>query len=294
LAEKAKVYFTKDISSAGLARAYEALERRLDGKVAVKLSSGEGGNNYYLNPKLIQDLVNSLNGTIVECNTAYPGSRFKTADHWQTIKAHGFLDIAPVDILDEEGDISIPIPNGKQIKEDFVGSHIARYDHCLVLSHFKGHAMGGFGGALKNISIGLASSSGKLHIHSAGKTRTDMMWALSTDQDAFVETMADAAGAVIKYFGEGERMVYINVMNNLSVDCDCDANPHEPELDDIGILSSLDPVALDKACVDLIYRSDMKKSASIRDRIEAKHGTVILNHGEKLGYGTKQYELIEL
>ncbi|MDR2842086.1 MAG: DUF362 domain-containing protein [Spirochaetaceae bacterium] len=285
----AKVYMTRDISPAGLAALYNALERKVSGKVAVKISTGEPGGHHFLDPALIKDLVKSVNGTIVESNTAYGGKRANTLMHKQVAKDHGFTAIATVDILDEDGSISLPFAKGKNIKEDFVGSHFANYDSFLVLSHFKGHAMGGFGGALKNISIGIASSSGKAWIHSAGKSKTSM-W--GGKQDAFLESMAEASGAVMNKLGD--KIVYINVMNHLSIDCDCSGNPAPPELDDIGIFASVDPIALDKACVDQIYASDTKRSASLRERIESRNGMHTLDHAEKLGLGTQQYELVKI
>jgi uncharacterized Fe-S center protein len=287
--EKPKVFMTKEITPGGLMAVYEALERTLSGRVAVKLSTGEPGGHHFLSPGLIKNLVQSVDGTIVECNTAYEGKRFNTASHRQAAIDHGFTAIATVDIMDEEGSVSLPVKKGRNITENFVGSHFSNYDSCLVLSHFKGHQMAGFGGALKNISIGIASTEGKCWIHSGGKSKTNP-W--EGEQNAFLESMAEASESVIAYL-EG-KMVYINVMNHLSIDCDCNSNPARPELDDIGILSSLDPVALDKACVDLIYSSDMQRSSSLRRRIEGQNGMHILNHAESLGLGSQQYELVEL
>jgi uncharacterized Fe-S center protein len=291
-----QVLFTKEISSDGLMRLHTAIakERALSGRVAVKIHSGEPGGHHFAAPDLIKEVVRSVNGTIVECNTAYPGGRFETADHKQVVQDHGFTEIAPVDIMDEEGAISLPFPNGKNIKEDFVGSHFANYDAFLVLSHFKGHAMGGFGGAIKNMSIGIASGDGKLWIHTAGSTRdlSNFGEAFRTDQNLFLESMAEAAGAVIS--GLENRIVYINLMNNLSIDCDCNGNPAPPEMDDIGILASLDPVALDKACVDLVYEADEQKSASLRERMESRNGIHALDHAEALGLGGQQYKLVKL
>jgi uncharacterized Fe-S center protein len=281
-----KVYMTTAISPAGLAALYEALGRKLPGKVAVKISTGEPGGHHFLSPELIKGLVRSVNGTIVECNTAYGGRRAGTAMHKQVAIDHGFTAIAPVDILDEDGSISLPVVKGKNITENFVGSHFSNYDSYLVLSHFKGHAMGGFGGAIKNISIGIASSEGKSWIHSGGKRKTGV----GGSQNAFLESMAEAAGAVMNHLGE--RIVYINVMNHLSIDCDCSSNPAPPEMDDIGILASLDPVALDKACVDQIYASDTRRSASLRQRIESRNGRHTLDHAEALGLGSQQYTLV--
>jgi uncharacterized Fe-S center protein len=280
---------TTDISPAGLAAIYEALGHKVSGKVAVKLSTGEPGGHHFLDPSLIKDLVQSVEGTIVECNTAYGGKRAGTAMHKQVAIDHGFTAIARVDIMDEDGSISLPFAPGKNITEDFVGAHFADYDSFLVLSHFKGHAMGGFGGAVKNISIGIASSEGKAWIHSGGKSKTSAFGSGNT-QDAFLESMAEAAGAVMNNLGED--IVYISVMNHLSVDCDCSSNPAPPEMDDIGILASLDPVALDKACVDQVYASDTKRSASLRQRIESRNGLHTLDHAEALGLGSQQYTLV--
>jgi uncharacterized Fe-S center protein len=293
---QAQVFFTQDISPDGLLRIYSTLarERQLPGTVAVKLHSGEPGGHYFPAPDLIKDLVRSVSGTIVECNTAYPGGRFETVAHQQVLEDHGFTEIAPVDIMDEEGSISLPFPNGKNIKEDLVGSHFANYDSCLVLSHFKGHMMGGFGGAIKNMSVGIASGEGKMWIHSAGTTRDldNFGAAFRTDQNLFLESMAEAAGAVMHSLED--RVVYISLMNNLSVDCDCDASPAAPELDDIGILASLDPVALDRACVDLVYAADPQKSAALRERMEARNGVHTLDHAEALGLGSQQYHLVTI
>jgi uncharacterized Fe-S center protein len=287
------VYFTKKITPEAMIALYKAMGRDLPGKVGVKLSTGEAGDTYYLNPNLIKDLVHLVNGTIVECNTAYPGKRQNTAMHMQVAKDHGFTAIANVDIMDADGTMSIPVPKGVHLKEDFVGTHLANYDSLLVLSHFKGHAMGGFGGALKNISIGVASSSGKLYIHSAGAIKSgDFFQIFGTDQNAFVESMAEAASAVGNHFGK--NIVYINVMNNLSIDCDCSSNPAKPEIDDIGMLASTDPVALDQACVDLIYKADPKQSASLRKRMEDRKGVIILNHAEAIGFGNENYKLVSL
>jgi uncharacterized Fe-S center protein len=287
--EKSEVYMTGDISPAGLMSVYQVLERALPGKVAVKVSTGEPGGHHFLAPGLIQDLVQSVNGTIVECNTAYGGRRANTVAHKQVAVDHGFAAIAPVDIMDENGYIRLPFARGRNITEDLVGSRFADYNSFLVLSHFKGHAMGGFGGAIKNISIGIASSEGKCWIHTGGRSTTSMM---GGEQNAFLESMAEAAGAVMERMGN--NMLYINVMNHLSIDCDCDSNPAPPELDDIGILSSLDPVALDKACVDLIYAADTRRSASLRQRIESRGGMHTLVHAESLGLGSQQYVLLNL
>ncbi len=290
----AKVYMTRNISPEGLKAVYEALERKASGKkIAVKLSTGEPGGNNYLKPALIGDLVRSLGATIVECNTAYGGGRAATEDHLKAAADHGFTAIAPVDIMDAEGEVRLPVEGGRHLKYDIVGSHFLDYDFVVVLSHFKGHAMGGFGGAIKNISIGIASSAGKAWIHSAGKT-TDVnkVWGDLPAQDDFLESMAEAAKAIVDHCGE--RILYISVMNNLSVDCDCDAHPAPPRMGDIGILASLDPVALDKACVDLVYASKDEGKVHLIERMESRHGIHTLEHAEALGIGSQQYELVDL
>jgi len=294
-AQGAPVYFTKDLSSAGLLNIYTRLMqgRALPGKVAVKLHSGEPGGHNYPAPALIKELVQTVKGTIVECNTAYPGKRFTTESHMKALTDHGFTGIAPVDVMDENGSISLPFPKGKNITQNFVGANFANYDSFLILSHFKGHAMGGFGGALKNTSIGIASGEGKMWIHTAGTTRSrdDFSICFKTEQDLFLESMAEAAGSVIDRLGR-DRIVYVNLANNLSVDCDCDSNPAAPELDDFGILASMDPVALDRACVDMVYAADKAKSAPLRERIESRHGTHTLDHAEALGIGRQTYTLV--
>ena len=287
-ADAPKVYMTTYISPEGMKKVYEALGREPQGRVAVKLSTGEAGNTHYLSPDLIKDLVQSVNGTIVECNTAYGGSRASTAMHRQVAADHGFTAIAEVDIMDENGSMSIPVTKGVNLKEDFVGANLQNYDSMMVLSHFKGHAMGGFGGAIKNISIGVGSSEGKNWIHTAGHSRTSFM---GGDQDKFLESMAEAAGAVIDYMGE-ENMLYISVMNHLSVDCDCDGNPAAPDMHDIGILASLDPVALDQACVDLVYAAP--DGASLIQRMESRNGIHTLDHAEDIGVGSQSYELVSV
>ncbi len=286
-----QVFFTRDISSNGLLDIYSrvVLNRQLPGKIAVKLHSGEPGGHYFPNPNLIKDLVQSINGTIVECNTAYGGGRANTSAHKQVMIDHGFAAIAPTDIMDGEGYISLPFPNGTRIKEDFVGSHFTNYDSFLILSHFKGHAMGGYGGAIKNMSIGIASTAGKCWIHSSGNSMNSP-WGGA--QDPFLESMAEAAGAVINKLNN--QILYVNLMNNLSIDCDCNGRPAAPLLGDIGILASTDPVALDKACLDLIYAADPQKSASLRQRIESRNGFHTLVHAEAIGLGSQKYELIEL
>lgn len=286
-----KVYMTKAITPEALVRLYEALGRKAEGKVAVKLSTGEPGGHNFLQPKLIADLVKRVDGTIVECNTAYGGGRADTASHLKAAADHGFTAIAKVDIMDAEGDVALPVPGGKHLKEDFVGSHYLNYDFTVVLSHFKGHAMGGFGGALKNISIGIASSEGKAWIHTAGKTKRDL-WNNLPEQDDFLESMAEAAKAVTTHCGD--KILYINVMNRLSVDCDCDSSPEEPRMADIGILASLDPVALDKACVDQVYASPDPGRSHLIERMESRHGIHTVEHAEKLGVGSQHYELVSL
>ncbi len=293
---KSKVYFTKDISSDGLMKIYAALNCKLKGKVAVKISTGEPGGHNFLNAKMIAPLVSSIKGTIVECNTAYGGKRFESKDHWKAIKQHGFLDIAPCDIMDEEGEFDLPVKNYLRIPHDTVGSHLKNYDSMLVLSHFKGHVMGGFGGALKNISIGIASRNGKAYIHSVGKTsdpKIMMKNLFDRDQDAFIESMADACKAVIDFI-KPKNMAYINVANRLSVNCDCDAHPPEPEMADIGIFASLDPVALDQCCYDAVINSKDKGKKSLVERMNSRHGIHIVEASEQLGLGTHEYELIDL
>ncbi|AVQ29667.1 hypothetical protein C4N20_13035 [Fusobacterium ulcerans] len=268
-------------------KVYEALNKKPTGKVAVKISTGEPGGHNFLSPDLIKKLVTDVNGTIVECNTAYGGSRSTTAMHMQVAKDHGFTAIAPVDIQDAEGSISLPVKNGKHLTENLVGSHFKNYDSYIVISHFKGHAMGGFGGAIKNISIGIASAEGKALIHSAGKSRTNP-WGGA--QDPFLESMAEAAKTVSDELGG--NMLYINVMNRLSVDCDCSSNPAEPDMHDIGILASFDPVALDKACVDLVYAAPDGKS--LIERIESRNGTLTLKYAEEIELGSQQYSLVNV
>lgn len=279
------VYMTKDISPDGLIKVYEALGRKAQGKVAVKISSGEPGGHHFLSPDLIGPFVKDVNGTIVECNTAYGGGRANTASHQRVMEQHGFAAIAPVDIMDAEGTMSIPITGGKHLKEDVVGSHFANYGFVVNLAHFKGHAMGGFGGVIKNQSIGMASTAGKCLIHTAGASSTSP-W--GGDQDAFLESMAEAAKGVADHFGE--NILYINVMNYLSVDCDCDSSPAAPTMQDIGILASLDPVALDQACVDLVYAAPDGKD--LIARMESRNGIHTVAHGEAIGLGSRKYSLV--
>lgn len=288
-AMKPIVYMTTDISPDGLMSVYEKLEWTPTGKVAVKLSTGEPPASNYLSPDLIKELVHSVDGTIVECNTAYGGARANTAMHMQVARDHGFTAIADVDIQDAEGSMSLPVAGGSRLTENFVGSHFDDYDSYLVLSHFKGHAMAGFGGAIKNISIGLGSREGKSWIHSGGNSRTSP-WGGA--QDAFLESMAEAGKSVSDYLGHGDRIVYVNVMNRLSVDCDCDGNPAEHDMHDIGILASTDPVALDQACIDLVYAS--ADGASLIQRIESRNGVHTLEHADFIGLGSREYQLVSI
>ena len=285
------VYFTSDISPEGLMAVYEALGVSLNGKVAVKVSTGEPPASNYLRPELIKDLVQSVNGTIVECNTAYGGSRAQTAMHYQVAKDHGFTDIANFQILDENGSMTLTVSGGSVLKENYVGKAFADYDSYLILSHFKGHSMAGFGGAIKNISIGLGSSEGKAWIHSGGTSKQNP-W--GGKQDAFLEAMAEAGKSVSDYLGNGERIVYVNVMNRLSVDCDCDGHPAEPDMHDIGILASTDPVALDQACIDLIYAQKDAEGASLVNRIESRNGLHTLEHAADIGLGSRTYNLVKI
>ena len=289
--EVPKVYMFTKISAENLVKISEALGREATGKVAVKLSTGEPGGHNFLQPALIKDLVKKVNGTIVECNTAYGGGRANTENHLKAAKEHGFTAIAPVDIMDADGEVALPVKGGKHLKEDFVGSHYLNYDFTIILSHFKGHAMGGFGGAIKNMSIGIASSGGKAWIHSAGKTKGDP-WGNLPPQDDFLESMAEAAKAVADHCGD--KILYISVANNLSVDCDCDASPEDPQMGNIGILASLDPIALDKACTDLVRASEDHGKIHLIERIDSRHGMHTLEYGEKLGIGSQKYELVKL
>ena len=295
---QSKVYVTRDISASGIVKAYEALGRKAEGRVAVKISTGESEKTGYLRPAMIKDLVDKVGGTIVECNTAYGGARQDIKKHWAAIKERGFMDIAKVDIMDEEGDMNIPVRDTTWIKYDIVGNHMKNYDFMINLAHFKGHEMGGFGGVLKNASIGCASTAGKGYIHSHGVTsKVPDAWRYTKPQDAFIESMAAAAQAVHDYFGNGEKVVYINVMYKMSIDCDCNGNPQEPLIADYGILSSLDPVALDQACYDIItkiHNDAHNNTKPLLDRIAKQHGTHILEWGEKIGLGSRKYELVEL
>ena len=297
-ATPAKVYMTTDISAEGLVRVYEALGVEATGKVAVKISTGEPGGKNYLKPELIKNLVQKVGGTIVECNTAYAGRRNTTEAHLEAAREHGFFDIANVDIMDAEGEIKIPVKDTTHIKYNIVGKNLASYDFMINLAHFKGHAMGGFGGVLKNQSIGNASSRGKAYIHSAGRNEeVAKIWKFTDDQIGFLESMAAAAQSVHDYFGNGERIIYINVMNNMSIDCDCDSHPADPLLKDVGILASTDPVALDKACLDIVFNiepTEGNDNGPLLERIASKHGTHIVDYAEQIGLGSEKYELVNI
>ena len=294
-APKATVYFTSDISPECLVAIDTALGVPATGRVAVKISTGESAESNYLRPELIANLVHEVKGTLVECNTAYGGNRTKTEDHRKAIAERGFEKVAPVDIMDADGEMQIPVQDTRHIKYDIVGTHLQNYDFMVNLAHFKGHAMGGFGGVLKNQSIGVASTSGKLYIHSAGRSTTRWM---SDNQDGFLESMAAAAQGVHDYFKqEGRDIIYINVMNNMSVDCDCDGHPAKPRLKDIGILASTDPVALDKACTDLVFNhvdSAGDEAKPLQQRINRQHGLHILDYAAGLGLGSLEYEMIDI
>ena len=293
---RSKVLMTKEISPDALVKIYEALKRKASGRVAIKISTGEPGGHNFLQPSLIKDLVQKVSGTIVECNTAYVGKRFTTEEHIQAAKDHGFFDIAKVDIMDSEGEFNIPVKDKKHSQYNIVGTHLKNYDFMINLAHFKGHAMGGFGGVIKKQSIGVACSKGKTYIHTAGKTaETAELWNNLPEQDAFLESMAASAQSVADYFGD--NILYINVMNNLSIDCDCDSNPHDPEMKDIGILASTDPVALDQACLDLVYAvkpTEGNDNRPLVNRIESLHGRHTVDYAETIGLGSKNYELVVL
>ncbi len=285
-----KVYFIREISPEALMKVYQALGREAKGtNVAVKVSTGEPGGHNYLQPSLIKDLVQEVDGTIIECNTAYGGKRSGTEDHLQAARDHGFMDIAHVDIMDADGEVDLPVSGGSRLTRDIVGKNFLNYDFTVILSHFKGHAMAGFGGAVKNMSIGIASANGKRLIHSGGTSTTD--WGNPT-QEEFLEAMSEAAKAVADHCGE--NILYISVMNKLSVDCDCDSNPADPEMGDVGILASLDPVALDKACVDQVYASTDHGKIHLVERMESRQGVHALVHAEKIGLGSQQYELVDM
>lgn len=286
--KKSKVYFTRNITSENVLKMYKVLNIELQGRVCVKVHSGEAGNQNYLKPLFFKDTIDYVNGTVVECNTAYDGERNTTLKHKKLMDEHEWTKYFNVDIMDSEGDLELDIKNGKVIKKNFVGNHIKNYDSMLVLSHFKGHPMGGYGGALKQLSIGCASSYGKAYIHGAGVPED--IW--TADHDKFLESMADAASSVVDYF-KG-NIAYINVMCNMSVDCDCCKVAEDPCISDIGILSSIDPVALDKACIDLVYNSSDPNKDHLIERIESRNGTHTIYEANKRGIGSLEYELIEI
>ena len=283
--EKSKVYFMNEISKENLVKIYDALNVKLPGKVAVKVHSGEEGNQNYLRPEFMQDIVKHVNGTIVECNTAYGGERNTTEKHQKLMENHRWSKLYNVDIMDAEGQIELPIPEGKVIKVNYVGKDIQNYDSMLVISHFKGHPMGGFGGALKNISIGVASSYGKAYIHGAGEP--EKIW--TADHDKFLESMADADKSIVDHFKE--NILFINIMCNMSVDCDCCAVAEDPCMQDIGILASTDPVALDQACIDLVYNSNDPGKDHFIERVESRNGVHTIEAAAEIGVGNREYEL---
>lgn len=290
---KSKVLFTKEISPSGLVKIYEALGEKLNGKVAVKLHSGEEGNQNYLRPEFVRELIHHVNGTVVECNTAYNGARNTTEKYQVLMEKHGWNKYFDVDIMDAEGDLELDIPNGKVIKKNYVGKNISNYDSMLVLSHFKGHPMGGYGGALKQLSIGVASSSGKTYIHTAGKTaKQEELWDNAAEQNLFLESMADAASSVVNYFNG--NIVYINVLCNMSVDCDCCAVAEDPCLKDIGILASLDPVAIDEASINLVKNSNDPGKEHFMERVNSRNGLRTIEEAEKHGIGSREYELVNI
>ena len=292
--DKAKVYFTKEITPESVIKMYEKLGKELPGKVAVKLHSGEQGNQNYIRPEFVKAIVERVNGTVVECNAAYEGTRNSTEKHKKLIEDHGWTKYFDVDIMDADGDdMVLDIPNGKVLKQNFVGKNMKNYDSMLVLSHFKGHPMGGYGGALKQLSIGCASSEGKSWIHSAGKTKDQtIVWNNLPEQNLFLESMADAASSVVNYFKD--NILFINVMCNLSVDCDCCAVAEDPCMKDIGILASTDPIAIDQACIDLVYNSKDPGRDHFVERVERQNGTHTIDAAADLGFGTKEYELINV
>lgn len=291
---KSKVFFTKEITPESVVRMYQALEHPLPGKVAVKVHSGEEGNQNYLHPEFMRPMVEAVDGTIVECNTAYEGARDTTEKHEQLMAAHGWSQYFDVDIMDAEGpDLVLPIENGRVLKENLVGKNIANYASMLVLSHFKGHPMGGFGGALKQLSIGCASNQGKVAIHTGGATRLQAeFWDKHAQQDDFLEAMAEAAETVVNHFGS--NLAYVSVACNLSVDCDCCAKAADPCMADIGIFASLDPVAIDQACIDAVRNSDDPGRETFMERVNSKHGLKTIDDAARLGYGSKDYELVVL
>ena len=294
MSEKSKVFFTREITPEKVVEMFKLLEKELTGNIAIKVHSGEEGNQNYLRPEFMKPMIDYLNGTVVECNTAYGGERNTTEKHLKTIERHGWNKLFKFDLMDEEGpDISIPVKNGKHLQEDFLGKNIEKYDSMLILSHFKGHPMGGYGGALKQLSIGCASSVGKAWIHSGGTNKDQYtVWDKHAAQDDFLESMAEAASAVVDHF-KG-NMAFINVMANMSVDCDCCAVAEDPCMKDIGILASLDPVAIDQACIDLVNKSDDPGKEHFLERVNSRHGTHTIDYAAELGVGSKEYEFIEV
>lgn len=294
--DKAKVFFSKHITTESLTKLYEALGVKLTGKVGVKVSTGEDGAKGYLKADLIGPFVKSFDGTIIECNTAYPGARTKTSKHMKVAEEHGFTSFAEVDIMDADGEKKIPVKNGKHLRYDIIGDHFDNYDAIINLAHGKGHMMGGFGANLKNQSIGIASRNGKAYIHSCGQTdNPTKCWSAKYEQIDFIESMAEAATAVADYLKEqGKPIIYITVMNALSVDCDCDKNQGDPVMDDLGIVASLDPVANDQAFIDMIWASQDPGAAALKERIDSRLGREILPYAESLGLGTREYELINI
>ena len=287
-----KVYFTKDLSSDSLIKLYDILGKKLEGRVAVKVHSGEAGNQNFLHPEYFKDIINYVNGTVVECNTAYSGERDTTEKHIKLMEDHGWSKYFNVDIMDSEGDLILDVPYGKVINKNYVGKNILNYDSMLVLSHFKGHPMGGYGGALKQLSIGCASSKGKRYIHCVGKENGSYEDMFKVEQDKFLEAMAESAKSVVDYF-DG-NIVYINVMSNMSVDCDCCATAKDPCIKDIGILASLDPIAIDQACIDLVFNSNDPGKSHLIERINSRNGIHTIEVAEGLGYGSREYELINI
>ena len=291
--EKSKVYFTNKITPDSVVEIYKHLGISLKGNVAVKLHSGEQGNQNYIKPEFVKPIIDYVNGSVVECNTAYNGARNTTEKHEQLMKEHKWTTYFNVDIMDKDGDEILEIPNGKVISKNYVGKNLFNYDSMLVLSHFKGHPMGGYGGALKQLSIGCASSSGKAWIHSGGKTNKQAeVWQNHAEQNAFLEAMAESASSVVSHF-KG-NLAYINIMCNMSVDCDCCAKAEDPCMHDIGILASLDPIAIDQACIDLIYTSEDAGKSHLLERIESRNGIHTIEASENLGFGNRQYNLIKI
>ena len=290
--EKSKVYFTKEITPESVVKMFKKLEKELPGKVAIKVHSGEEGNQNYLRPDFMKPMVDELNGTVVECNTAYEGARNTTEKHKKLMEDHEWSKYFDVDIMDEEEDIVLEIPDGKVIKKNYVGKNIEKYNSMLVLSHFKGHPMGGYGGAIKQLSIGVASGKGKRYIHCTGVENGSYEDMFKVDQIKFLESMADAASSIVKYF-DG-NIAYINVMKNMSVDCDCCNVAEDPCMKDIGILASLDPVAIDQACIDIVKKSDDPGRDHLLERINSRQGTHTIDAAADLGMGSKEYELIEV